>query len=318
MIVVTGGAGFIGSNLVYGLNKIGYFNILVVDDLTDGSKFKNIVDCKILDYQDREDFLTKIKNKNDFGEKIEVVFHQGACSKTTEHNGSYMLRNNYEYSKILLQYCLSNCIPFIYASSAAVYGKSKNFQEKQENERPLNVYGYSKLLFDQYVRRFLSNAKSQVVGLRYFNVYGPREQHKAEMASVIWHFNRQMLNDGRIRLFAGSDGYGDGEQLRDFVFVEDVVNVNLWFWKEHGSNGIYNIGTGKAESFNFVGKKILELYGCGNIEYIPFPEKLCGSYQSFTRANLESLRGIGCNIDFRDVFKGIKKYLFSRKNKSKY
>ena len=309
MIIVTGGAGFIGSNLVHGLNKMGCNNILVVDDLTDGTKFKNIVDCKILDYQDKEEFLTRIKREDSFGEKIEAIFHQGACSDTTQWNGVYMMHNNYDYSKALLHYCLDKNIPFIYASSAAVYGSGKNFQERSENEQPLNVYGYTKLLFDQYVQRFLPNSKSQIVGLRYFNVYGPREQHKGKMASVIWHFNQQIIRDGKIKLFSGSDGYADGEQLRDFVFVEDIVNVNLWFWQKHGCSGIYNVGTGKAESFNAMGRQILTHHGRGNIEYIPFPEQLVGYYQSFTQADLSALRGIGCDVSFRDIKSGVKDYL---------
>ncbi|EKE01087.1 MAG: hypothetical protein ACD_21C00223G0008 [uncultured bacterium] len=309
MIIVTGGAGFIGSNLVQGLNKIGRNDILVVDDLTDGTKFKNLVDCKILDYQDKEDFLAHIKNGKDFGEKIEVIFHQGACSTTTEWDGAYMMRNNYEYSKTLFHYCQSEHVPFIYASSAAVYGVNKNSKEKTENENPLNVYGYSKLLFDQYVRRFLPDTKSQVVGLRYFNVYGPREQHKGEMASTIWHANQQMLRDGKIKLFAGYDGYNDGEQLRDFVFVEDAVNVNLWFWQKQGRSGVYNVGTGKAESFNTMACAVLAFHDRGEIEYIPFPEKLRGRYQSFTQADFTALRASGCDVCFRDVTGGVRDYL---------
>lgn len=314
MIVVTGGAGFIGSNLVCGLNKIDRNDILVVDNLTDGTKFKNIVDCKILDYQDKEDFLTHIKNEIPFSEKIEVIFHQGACSNTTEWNGAYMMRNNYEYSKILFHYCLEEHIPFIYASSAAIYGNSKNFSEEPKNEKPLNIYGYSKLLFDQYVRRFLPNLKSQVVGLRYFNVYGPHEEHKGKMASVILHSNEQILQNNKIQLFAGCDGYNNGEQLRDFVFVEDVVNVNLWFWQKQGLSGIYNVGTGKAESFNTMAHALLAWHKCGEIEYIPFPEKLRGHYQSFTQANLSSLRTIGCDIAFCDIVSGVKNYLQTLKN----
>lgn len=309
MIIVTGGVGFIGSNLVYGLNNIGRNDILVVDNLTNGSKFKNIASCKILDYMDKGDFLEKIKRQDSFGEKIDVVFHQGACSVTTEHNGAYMMRNNYEYSKTLFHYCLDKNIPFIYASSAAIYGSSKNFREQPENEQPLNVYGYSKLLFDQYVRRFLPQIKSQVVGLRYFNVYGPREGHKGEMASVIWHFNKQMLQGDKINLFGGHDGYEAGEQLRDFVYVDDAVNVNLWFWQKCGKNGIYNVGTGKAESFNLVGNEVLAWHKRGNIEYIPFPEKLHNYYQSFTQADLEALRDVGCDVNFRNVAAGIKEYL---------
>ncbi|MEI8054426.1 MAG: ADP-glyceromanno-heptose 6-epimerase [bacterium] len=309
MIIVTGGAGFIGSNLVLGLNKIGNNNILVVDNLADGTKFKNLVDCKILDYQDKEDFLDCVRNETLGKEKIEAIFHQGACSDTTEWDGAYMMRNNYEYSKKLFHYCLKKHIPFIYASSAAVYGNSKNFSEQPDNEKPLNIYGYSKLLFDQYVRRFLPSLKSQAVGLRYFNVYGPREQHKDKMASVIWRANNQILQDGKIKLFSGCDGYSDGEQLRDFVFVEDVVNTNIWFWQKQGRSGIYNIGTGRADSFNTMARAILAWHKHGEIEYIPFPEKLHNHYQSFTQADLSSLRSIDCDIAFRDIASGVKNYL---------
>jgi len=308
MIIVTGGAGFIGSNLVSALNRIGRNDILVVDNLTDGTKFKNLVGCQILDYQDRDDFLARIKNGEAFSDKIEAVFHQGACSTTTEWDGAYMMHNNYDYSKVLLHYCLDKRIPFIYASSAAVYGVNKNSQEQAENECPLNVYGYSKLLFDNYVRRLLPEIESQVVGLRYFNVYGPHEQHKGAMASTIWHARQQVAQDGKVRLFSGCDGYGDGEQLRDFVFVDDVVAVNLWFWQKQGRNGIYNVGTGKAASFNAMANAVLEHYGRGKIEYIPFPEKLRGRYQSFTQADLTSLRATGCDIAFCDITEGVKRY----------
>lgn len=309
MIIVTGGAGFIGSNLVKALNAIGRNDILVVDDLHDGTKFRNLVDCKILDYQDRADFLHKIMHDEPLGSKVDVIFHQGACSKTTEWDGAYMMRNNYEYSKSLFQYCLNEYIPFIYASSAAIYGKTQCFQEKPECELPVNIYGYSKLLFDQYVRRYFPNPKSQVVGLRYFNVYGPRETHKGSMASVAYHFNRQLLQDGKIRLFVGSDGYADGEQLRDFVLVDDVVKVNLWFWQNHGKSGIYNVGTGKARSFNAIAQAVLAFHGGGTIEYIPFPEKLHDSYQSYTQADLTLLREVGYKNDFTTLEDGVNQYL---------
>lgn len=309
MIIVTGGAGFIGSNLVCGLNKLGRTDILVVDDLQDGTKFKNIVNCKILDYLDKEDFLNKIKRGDDFKDKIEVVFHEGACSNTMEWDGAYMLKNNYEYSKHLLHYCLARQVPFIYASSAALYGQSKNFAEHPDNEHPINVYGYSKLLFDQYVRRSLPTVNSQVVGLRYFNVYGPQEQHKGKMASVIWHFNQQLLKGDTIKLFMGADGYKDGEQVRDFIFVDDVVKVNLWFWQECRASGIYNLGTGKATSFNQVGREIISWHGRGKIEYTPFPQELKGSYQSFTEADMTSLHKIGWDAKFANINYGVKSYL---------
>jgi len=308
MIIVTGGAGFIGSNIVKGLNALGRQDIVVVDDLTDGKKFRNIVDSQILDFQDKEVFLQKIM-QDDICEKIDVIFHLGACSTTTEWNGHYMMQNNYEYSKTLLHYCMGKHIPFIYASSAAIYGGNGVFAEYPQNEQPLNVYGYSKLLFDQYVRRVFPKLKSQVVGLRYFNVYGPREQHKGSMASVALHFNRPLKDSGKIQLFQGSGGYADGEQLRDFVFVDDIVKVNLWFWQNHGANGIYNVGTGRAQTFNAVANAVIDWHGQGKIAYIPFPDNLRAAYQSYTQADLTLLRQAGYKDNFTTVQDGVKSYL---------
>lgn len=308
MIIVTGGAGFIGSNLVKALNDKGITDILVVDDLTDGVKFRNLVDCQVIDYLDKDDFLMRVKQEKKFVEKIQAIFHQGACSSTTEWDGRYMMENNYTYSKELLHYCLSLKIPFIYASSAAVYGTGENFREAKENEAPVNIYGYSKYLFDEYVRRFVTDPKSQVVGLRYFNVYGPREQHKGSMASVAWHLNQQIQASGKVRLFTGSGGYADGDQRRDFIHVDDVVNVNLWML-EGGRCGIVNVGTGASRSFNDVASAIISWHGKGEIEYIKFPEHLQGSYQSYTEADINSLRQMGYKNDFLSVEDGVKQYL---------
>ncbi|MGB8807199.1 MAG: ADP-glyceromanno-heptose 6-epimerase, partial [Candidatus Rickettsiella isopodorum] len=267
MIVVTGGAGFIGSNLVKQLNLVyPDIPIVVVDDLTDGAKFRNIVDCSITDYLDQNEFLDKIKQNKIFS-KLKAVFHQGACSVTTEWNGHYMMNNNYEYSKNLLQYCLAWKIPFIYASSAAVYGLGTVFKEELVYEKPVNVYAYSKYLFDQYVRSIFYDIKSQVVGLRYFNVYGPKESHKGSMASVVLHADKQLKSTGIINLFEGTDGYANGEQLRDFIYVDDVVAINLWFLKSKKS-GIYNAGTGNCESFNTLAQAVIDFYGHGEIHYI--------------------------------------------------
>lgn len=311
MIIVTGGAGFIGSNIVKALNQRGRTDILVVDDLTDGTKFKNISDCEIGDYLDYEDFLEKIISDPDqLSEvKVDAIFHQGACSTTTEWNGRYMMDNNYEYSKTLLHYCLESKTPFIYASSASVYGAGKVFKEEREFENPLNVYGYSKFLFDQYVRRILPTAKSQVVGLRYFNVYGPRENHKGGMASVAFHFNNQILNDGVVKLFSGCDGYADGEQVRDFIYVDDAVAVNLWFFDHANKSGIFNTGTGRSESFNAVANAVINFHQRGKIQYIPFPENLRGRYQSFTQADVENLRTAGFELPFKTVAEGVQAYL---------
>ncbi len=308
MIIVTGGAGFIGSNLVKALNDKGLTDVLVVDDLTDGIKFRNLLDCQVIDYLDKDDFLQMVKQEKDFTEKIEAIFHQGACSETTEWDGRYMMENNYAYSKELLHYCLNLKIPFIYASSAAVYGTGENFEEVRENEAPVNVYGYSKYLFDEYARRFMIEPESQVVGLRYFNVYGPREQHKGSMASVAWHLNQQIQTSGKVKLFAGSGGYANGDQRRDFIHVEDVIKVNLWML-ENAASGIVNVGTGASRPFNDIAKAIVSWHGKGEIEYIEFPEHLKGSYQSYTEADINSLRQMGFKDDFLSVEDGVKQYL---------
>ncbi|MFT6625529.1 MAG: ADP-L-glycero-D-manno-heptose 6-epimerase [Cycloclasticus sp.] len=307
MMIVTGGAGFIGSNILQGLNARGIDDILVVDDLTDGTKFKNMVDARIADYMDKDDFLDSLLS-GDFEESlIEAVFHQGACSSTTEWDGQFMMENNYEYSKTLLHFCQAHQIPFIYASSASVYGGGSVFKEDLANEAPLNVYGYSKFLFDQYVRA--QTLTSQVVGLRYFNVYGPREQHKGSMASVAFHLNNQLLEKGEIKLFAGCDGYGDGEQVRDFIYVEDVVDVNLWFLDNPRVSGIFNCGTGKSQPFNDVANAVLDYHQKGSLSYIPFPDHLAGHYQSFTEADLTALRAVGCQHVFKTVDEGVKAYM---------
>lgn len=312
MIVVTGAAGFIGSNLIKALNDRGNNNILAVDDLTDGAKFNNIADCELLDYLDKDEFLKQIVAKQNFPQPIKVIFHQGACSDTTEWNGKFMLQNNYEYSKILLRYCLANNITFIYASSAAVYGDGKiGFKELRHCEQPLNMYGYSKFQFDQYVRQHAAKPRfARVVGLRYFNVYGPREQHKKTMASVAFHLNNQLLaGNPTVKLFAGTDGYGDGEQRRDFVYVDDVVKVNLWFWQDTKVNGIFNVGTGRSQTFNNVANAVVDWHGSGSIQYIPFPEHLRGRYQSFTEADIQALRNAGYQEPFKTVAEGVKLYL---------
>jgi ADP-L-glycero-D-manno-heptose 6-epimerase len=307
MIIVTGGAGFIGSNIVQGLNARGIDDILVVDDLTDGTKFKNIADGRIADYMDKDDFLDSVLGGDLDDVDIEAIFHEGACSSTTEWNGQFMMENNYEYTKTLFHFCRAYNVPFIYASSAAVYGGGSVFKEELANEAPLNVYGYSKCLFDQYVRR--QKLTSQVVGLRYFNVYGPREQHKDSMASVAFHLNNQLLEKGEVKLFAGCDGYGDGEQVRDFVYVADVVDVNLWFLDNPEVSGIFNCGTGKGQPFNDVAKGVLDYHQKGSLSYIPFPEHLVGHYQSFTEADLSALRAAGCDVSFKSVDEGVKSYM---------
>lgn len=302
MIIVTGGAGFIGSNIVKALNDKGRRNILVVDNLTDGTKFANMVDLDIADYCDKEDFIASIIAGDEFG-PIEAVFHEGACSATTEWNGKYMMQNNYKYSKELLHYCLERQIPFLYASSAATYGDRDTFVEERQFEAPLNVYGYSKFLFDQYVRDILPEAKSPVCGFRYFNVYGPRESHKGSMASVAFHLNNQILNGENPKLFQGSEHF-----RRDFVYVGDVAAVNLWCW-ENGISGIYNCGTGNAESFEAIAKAVIAYHGKGEIETIPFPEHLKSRYQEYTQADLTKLRTAGYDKTFKNVAEGVAEYM---------
>ncbi len=294
MIVVTGAAGFIGCQLMQGLNTLGRTDILAVDDLTNGHQFRNLASAQYADYLDKDDFLARVL-ANEFDESIEVIFHQGACSTTTEWDGRYMMNNNYEYSKVLLEYATKHQIPLIYASSAAVYGADTEFLDDDALiQQPLNVYGYSKWLFDGYVKQRWQAFQSPVVGLRYFNVFGPNEMHKGSMASVPWHMMNQLQTQGRVQLFEGSDGYADGEQRRDFIYVKDVVSIILWCWKSQVS-GIYNCGTGQSRSFNDIAHTLLRLNGEGECRYIPFPEHLKGAYQSFTEANMQRFRALGCS-----------------------
>lgn len=323
MIIVTGGAGFIGSNIVKTLNAQGRTDIIVVDDLSDGRQFYNISDCDIADYLDKNDFIHRVQIDDSLLDDVDVVFHEGACSSTTEWDGKFMMENNYEYSKILLHACLEKGIPYLYASSASVYGGSEVFKEERCHEKPLNVYGYSKWQFDQYVRQLQrtypnDTFPSQVVGFRYFNVYGPREKHKGSMASVAFHFNNQIKQNGICKLFGETSGYAAGEQHRDFVFVGDVVKVNLWFWKNPKQSGIFNLGTGKCQSFNAVADAVIKWHAekgkseksaHAKKEYIPFPEHLKGAYQSFTEADISLLRSAGYSDEFYNVEQGVFEYL---------
>lgn len=308
MIVVTGGAGFIGSRLLQALNAAGHENILVVDDLTDGEKYTNLLDSSFYDYQHHQDFLSQIANNVAFAEPITAIFHLGACSVTTEWDGRYMMKNNFSYSKVLFHYCADNDIPFIYASSAAVYGANDQFLESDTMQRPLNVYGFSKWAFDCYVRRLMPEIRNQVVGLRYFNVYGPNESHKGDMASVAYHFTKQLEESGKVKLFEGTDGYDNGEQRRDFIYVDDVAKVTMWFLDHDNVSGIYNVGTGNSRSFNDLARSLIDVHGGGKIDYIPMPEKLSAAYQSFTEADLTALREAGYEESFTSLEDGIAKY----------
>ena len=303
MILVTGGAGFIGSNLVRSLNKRGIKDIWIVDNLENGDKHKNLNRLEFSEIFDKREFIKMLPGLPN--KQFDIIFHQGACSSTTEYNGRYLLENNYEYSRSLLNYALVGQTPFIYASSASVYGDGNDgFKEELTCEYPLNAYAYSKFLFDQYVRKIIGSAKSQIIGLRYFNVYGPQENHKGSMASVIFHFHNQIQAEGKMKLFEGSAKF-----IRDFIYVQDVADVNLFFMDHPEKSGIVNCGTGKAESFLKIAEIMQPLYGGAEIVYIPFPDKLKGKYQTFTQADPSNLRSAGYQKEFSSLEKGVTDYV---------
>ena len=329
VMVITGAAGFIGSNLVKALNQRGETSILAVDNLETPGKFLNLADCIVADYMDKREFIEQVEaDALDF--EIEAVLHQGACSDTMEHDGRYMMDNNFRFSRSLFHFCQAREIPLIYASSAAVYGDSTVFREHPACERPLNVYGYSKLAFDQFLRPYLARDElnAPCVGLRYFNVYGDREQHKERMASVAYHFFHQYRAHGRIQLFEGCDGYAHGEQRRDFISVEDVVRVNLWLLDHPEVSGIFNVGTGRSRPFNQMAVATInallqnepaltleEMIGQKLIEYIAFPDALKGKYQSYTEADMSQLRNVGYHAPFLDVDEGVARYMAALKGR---
>ncbi len=351
-IVVTGAAGFIGSNLIKGLNARGIDDIIAVDDLTQGDKFLNLAALHIADYVDAGTFYGQFA-QGAYG-PVEAVFHEGACSDTMEADGKYMMGNNYTLSVGLFHACRQQGTRLLYASSAATYGMATPaqpgsgvpaaFRETPAQERPLNVYGYSKLLFDQRMRRECAAAFSlampgtsnssgpsgpsgkgnQVVGFRYFNVYGPHEQHKGRMASVAFHQFHQFQAQGKVKLFGEYGGYGPGAQMRDFVYVDDVVAVNLWFLDHPQHSGIFNLGTGRAQPFNDLALAVVneasrstgapasdlaQAAAAGLIEYVPFPDTLRGKYQCYTQADLSALRSVGCDHAFSDVAAGVSRYM---------
>jgi len=319
--IVTGAAGFIGSKLVEALNRRGIGEIIAVDNLEHGDKFRNLARYEIADYLDQSELLETLEGLSG---SVEAVLHQGACSDTTETDGQFMMDTNYRYSKQMLEWCQDEEVPFLYASSAAVYGDSQEFREERRCEKPLNLYAYSKFLFDQVVRQMLNARTAQVAGLRYFNVYGPNEEHKAfygsNMTSVAYQCFLQMKKENKVSLFVGSGGYPDGEQRRDFIHVDDVAAVNMWLLERRDVSGVFNCGTGRAQSFNDVATAVInairgtqastrELVSQGLITYIPFPQKLVGKYQSFTQADMSRLRAAGLAGEFMTVEQGVAAYV---------
>jgi len=320
MLIVTGGAGFIGSNLVHQLNAHGISDILVVDNFASPAKFVNLHGARYVDTMDKREFRRAIREGALGTGKVEAILHQGACSNTLEDDGTYMMDNNCQYTKEVLAFAIGESAPLVFASTAAVYGLSGpgHFTPTLANERPLNIYGFSKLAFDHYFRNQLALGlvPMTAVGLRYFNVYGPREQHKGRMASVVHHFSKQMKATGKVRLFRGTGGYGDGEQRRDFVYVRDLARMNMFFAQigpyapKAGAatrtyRGVVNAGTGASRSFNDVARSLMAVHGQREIEYIPFPPELEGRYQHFTEADLTGLRELGCDLKMTALEDGV-------------
>lgn len=321
-VIVTGAAGFIGANLLRALNERGETDILAVDHLANADKFRNLAEFDIADYLDKAEFIERLRKRN--LPRPDVVFHQGACSNTMETDGRYMMDNNFRYSCDLLDWCQDNRVPLVYASSASVYGMGPEFIETREAERPLNVYGYSKLLFDHVVRRRIANkTKTPITGLRYFNVYGPREFHKGRMASVAFHHFHQFRAEGKVKLFEASHGFSNGEQRRDFIHVDDIVKGNLHFWDKPHS-GVFNLGTGRAQSFNDVALSVINALRGANghapvtlehaaaqslIEYVAFPDALRGKYQAYTQADTTQLRAAGFQDAMYTVEQGVSAYI---------
>lgn len=298
-IIVTGGAGFIGSNLVKRLNSIGFKNIIIVDTISENKyKEKNLVN---LEYENIIDKTTFINNLDDYSNS-EFCFHQGACSDTTNNDFTYMKENNLEYSIKLLDFCNQNNIDMVYASSAAVYGDSLSFSESARNENPKNIYAKSKAEFDNYIRSIEDNLNINVTGLRYFNVYGPHEHHKNNMSSVILKFFNQMKSGSSIKIFKGSETY-----LRDFIFIEDVIDINIFFYKNRQTN-IFNVGTSVPRSFREIAEIFKSIHKNLSIEEIEFPKELKGKYQKFTKADNSKINKVIPNLKYTPLEEGVKKY----------
>ena len=309
MIILTGGAGFVGSNILKRLNAEGETDVLVVDNLKNADKYRNLVGAKCSDYVGKADFLDLLEDGAFDDAGVTAIYHQGACTDTLEYDGEYMMRNNYDYSKAILHFALDGRIPLVYASSAAVYGHATSAEETEANEWPLNVYGYSKLQFDRYVRRLMPSIESTVVGLRYFNVYGNGEAHKGRMASMVHHFANQVRETGVARLFGEYSGFAPGESTRDFVYVKDLVEMNRFFADAPGVKAIVNAGSGVCSTWNELANAVIDTLGEGHVEYIPFPEGMKGKYQLGTRADLTQLRALGYAREFTALRSGVHDYL---------
>lgn len=313
MIVVTGGAGFIGSVLVWRLNQLGYNEILIVDHLGKNDKWKNLVSLSFIDYIDKDEFILRLE-KGEFDNKIEVLFHLGACSSTTEKDARYLIENNYKYSVRIATWWQSNKkTRFIYASSAATYGNGEKGYSDDERMlpvlRPLNIYGYSKHLFDLYA--YKKGWLKEIVGLKYFNVFGPNENHKGEMRSLINKSYPHLIEKGEILLFESyNEKYLHGEQKRDFIYVKDAVEITLFFMEHNNIGGIFNVGTGVARSWNDLAKAMFEAIGRKpNIKYIPMPEDIRDKYQYFTQADVKKLKSVGCNYSCSSLEVTVKEYI---------